>query len=186
MRLRPLGAEDALAAARFLEEPELLKQIVWVPPRNVGELARQFEPAIEPHTDGDSFRFAVTDGEAGDFIGSISLRFVGHPGTGELGYWLGKPFWRGGRMTEAVGLISYFAFQVLKAQSLCAWVLEGNMGSRVVLERNGFTLVQTLAARSPGHAAVPRREWYLALLRSEWQRIPDRVQPLSVQVQREP
>jgi ribosomal-protein-alanine N-acetyltransferase len=55
-----------------------------------------------------------------------------------LGYWMGRDFAGKGLMTEAVGLVTGCAFDVLNLHRVHAAFLPGNMASRRVLEKNGF------------------------------------------------
>ncbi len=42
-------------------------------------------------------------GMAGLALGAIGTRPSGVPGRGDVGYWLGRPYWRQGLMSEALG-----------------------------------------------------------------------------------
>jgi ribosomal-protein-alanine N-acetyltransferase len=79
-------------------------------------------------------------------VGTISvlLREGIERGTGELGYWLGEPFWGRGLMTEAVRAFSAFVLREFELLRLEAWAFEGNPGSARVLEKTGFTLEGTV------------------------------------------
>ena len=63
---------------------------------------------------------------------------LGKSHKAELGYWLAKPYWSKGLMTEAVKLISDFGFKELGLERITANVFSFNMGSARVLEKNGF------------------------------------------------
>ncbi len=54
----------------------------------------------------------------------------------EVGYWLGKEFWSKGIATQAVALF----LPELKTRPLYAHVAKHNIGSRRVLEKNGFSI----------------------------------------------
>ena len=65
------------------------------------------------------------------------------PGTSELaeiGYWLAKPYWGRGIMTDVVGAYIKYAFDELQLLNLVAHVFEFNAASARVLEKNGFKL----------------------------------------------
>jgi ribosomal-protein-alanine N-acetyltransferase len=55
-----------------------------------------------------------------------------------LGYWMGQPFAGHGMMTEAVGVVVPWCFDVLGLHRIHAAFLPHNMASRRVLEKNGF------------------------------------------------
>ena len=82
--------------------------------------------------------FAIEiDGEA---VGSIGLHKIVRGHKAELGYWLGKEFWGGGIMTDAVREITNFGYKNLKLRRIYAGVFLFNKGSARVLEKNGFKL----------------------------------------------
>ena len=59
---------------------------------------------------------------------------------GELGYWLGRPFWGRGVMTAAVRQICREAFAAFDLVRIRAEVYAPNKASQVVLEKAGFAL----------------------------------------------
>ncbi|MCC8189284.1 MAG: GNAT family N-acetyltransferase [Planctomycetes bacterium] len=82
--------------------------------------------------------FAIeVDGELAGGIGVRPLADV-HSGTGELGYWLGEPYWGQGIASQAVALLCRHAFDELVLIRLQALVFSGNTASQRVLEKNGF------------------------------------------------
>lgn len=86
----------------------------------------------------ESFRFVIEkDGEA---VGSIGLSKIQPGHKAILGYWLGEKYWGQGIVTEAVKVISVFAFKRLKLKKLSAEVFLPNIASRRVLEKNGFKI----------------------------------------------
>lgn len=74
------------------------------------------------------------------YIGTISLNSIEWINRkGEIGYMIGeKKYWGCGIATEAVELISNYALQRLNLHKVEAGVVEGNIGSVRVLEKNGF------------------------------------------------
>ena len=60
--------------------------------------------------------------------------------SGEIGYWIGEPFWNKGISTCALKLATEYAFASLGVEKLFAGVFAGNEGSRRVLEKCGYHL----------------------------------------------
>ncbi|MGH9880451.1 MAG: GNAT family N-acetyltransferase, partial [Pyrinomonadaceae bacterium] len=58
----------------------------------------------------------------------------------EFGYWLARPYWGQGIMTDAVRVFVRYAFSELGLLRLTAHVFESNIASARVLEKNGFKL----------------------------------------------
>jgi RimJ/RimL family protein N-acetyltransferase len=83
--------------------------------------------------------FGEISGEYHNYVGTISLSkidWICH--NGEIGYMLCKEYWGHGIASEAVSLISDYAFNRLNLHKVEAGVIEGNIGSIKVLEKNGF------------------------------------------------
>ena len=178
--LRPVRPRDARPAFRMLHGRDaILRWLLWGGPSSLGELEASFaawtrgprpeSAGIEPR----EFLFAITaltpEGEPGEFLGTLGLRLIDGAGTVDVGYWLGEEAWGQGYATEAVGLGAFFAFWYLSARSLSAWVFVGNVPSRRVLEKNGFSLARTVYDKIERDGRR-RDEWYFVLLREEWER----------------
>ena len=78
---------------------------------------------------------------ADEAIGSIGLTLQDdvHFRSGEVGYWLGEPFWGQGIATRALRTFSEYAFANFDLVRLYAIVFEWNPASARVLEKAGFT-----------------------------------------------
>lgn len=74
------------------------------------------------------------------FEGQVTGNIVSweQDGEREVGYWVGKEFWRKGIATKA---LAEFLTQV-KTRPLVAHVAKHNIGSRRVLEKCGITLIK--------------------------------------------
>ncbi len=77
------------------------------------------------------------NGELVGVIGVILQKDV-YRLSGEMGYWIGEPYWGKGIATEAVRLITEYAFNELNLNRVFAGVFEFNQGSIKVLQKNGF------------------------------------------------
>ncbi len=82
--------------------------------------------------------FAITvDGVA---VGGIGFEFNCDVfrKTGEIGYWLGEPFWGRGIATEAVRALTTWAFETLPFKRIYAGVFSSNPASMRVLDKAGY------------------------------------------------
>lgn len=84
-------------------------------------------------------RAIVVDGEAVGSIG-IFIKDDVYCKSGEIGYWLGEPFWNRGIISEAIKQICDFVFQKYDVVRIFSEPYAGNLGSRKVLEKAGFEL----------------------------------------------
>jgi RimJ/RimL family protein N-acetyltransferase len=90
---------------------------------------------------GTEVTFAIRKGD-GEMIGAVGADSF-EPGAShraEIGYWLARPYWGQGIMTDAVRVYVRYAFDDLKLLRLTAHVLQFNVGSARVLGKNGFKL----------------------------------------------
>ena len=181
-RLRGHRSEDADAAYALLAgRDEILRWLVWDGPTTPGELAEYYRRWAVEGDGGPDLRLAIEERATGALAGSLSVRFGGHPGQGDVGYWVGLAFQRRGLGREALELTAHLAFRHLAASSLYAWVFVGNSASRRVLERTGFTLVRTVPGRILKRGARVD-EWHFVLLASEWRRLRPDFRPESDEV----
>lgn len=89
---------------------------------------------------GQEVSFAIRDSQ-GKLIGAMSADSLERGDyKAEIGYWLAKPFWGQGIMTDAVRAYVKYAFNELRLLRLTAHVFAFNAGSARVLEKNGFKL----------------------------------------------
>lgn len=85
---------------------------------------------------------AIEVRESGKHVGNIKLGGIDYNNSNaNIGYFVGeKDCWGTGIATEAVSLISDYAFNVLNLHRIYAGIIEGHNASRRVLEKNGFEL----------------------------------------------
>lgn len=95
--------------------------------------------ATEAAAAGDSWRFAILDGDA--LAGTIGVTNVirGPVQGAKVGYWVAHGRDGKGLASRAVGEVVRFAFEVAALHRLEAWTLVDNLASQRVLEKNRFT-----------------------------------------------
>jgi ribosomal-protein-alanine N-acetyltransferase len=71
-------------------------------------------------------------------IGRIALQDFTNQTIAELAYWLARPLWGQGIMTEALQMVVPFAFETLELHRIWAGTDPRNLASCRLLERNGF------------------------------------------------
>jgi [ribosomal protein S5]-alanine N-acetyltransferase len=75
----------------------------------------------------------------GTFAGFVKLFDIQYRSKAEIGYWLSKPLWGKGLMTEALEAVVAFAFGPLGLHRIYAITHPDNRASQKVLEKVGFT-----------------------------------------------
>ncbi|WP_108819900.1 GNAT family N-acetyltransferase [Pseudovibrio sp. Alg231-02] len=89
------------------------------------------------------------------FIGVISIH-ISEEGVPLIGYWLAKPFWGKGFMSEATAEVIQYCFEVLGSERITCGAFDENHGSLRVQEKNGFqrTGLRPDKCRARGNEAV--------------------------------
>ena len=100
---------------------------------------RRARQEAEEGTDYTFFIF-LENGRQQQLVGGITLSNIRRRAAQfvNLGYWMGETYAGKGLMTEAVGVVLPFIFEVLDLHRVHAAFLPTNMASRRVLEKNGF------------------------------------------------
>ncbi|WP_080777562.1 GNAT family N-acetyltransferase [Chryseobacterium phocaeense] len=89
--------------------------------------------AFDNHT---GFTFAIRNKEE-QIIGAIGLHDRGDD-KAELGYWMGKPFWNKGYVTEAATALINFGFLELEVNKIFATYFLHNPASGRIMEKAGM------------------------------------------------
>ena len=169
VKLRPIKASDAHRAYPMLIREELLYWLLWDGPKNEKELLNTYTQWENEFGKVRDYRFAIECLDNPVILGCIDLRFPEHEKQADIGYWLGYQFWNNGYMTDALRLICNFGFKHLGIVRIYAPIFKGNVRSRRVLEKNGFSLDGTLRNHLLKRGQW-RDVWFMSLLRSDWQK----------------
>ena len=91
----------------------------------------------------DSVTFII-ETLAGDAIGACDLRHVNDRArSGNLGIWIGRPYWNRGYGTDAVRTLCRFGFQHMNLQRVELQVYADNPRGRRAYEKVGFKVEGT-------------------------------------------
>jgi ribosomal-protein-alanine N-acetyltransferase len=138
LRLRPFEPGDAeqlqeLAGARSVAEGTLLiphpypltEAVEWIASR---------PQALE----NGNLVYAVTLRASGALIGAMGLVLRPQHDKGELGYWIGEPYWGQGFATEAARAVVDYGFDTFALNRVFAIHFTRNPASGRVLEKSGM------------------------------------------------
>lgn len=137
--LRPWSDADAESLYEYAKD-DRIGIAAGFPPHTSVENSREVIKTVlsEPET------YAVCLKEDNKPIGSIGL-MIGKQSNldlpeneGEIGYWIGVPFWGRGLIPEAVRELTRYAFADLGLQTLWCGYFDGNEKSKRVQEKCGF------------------------------------------------
>lgn len=136
--LRPITLSDAPEFARLAGDFDIAKMTGSIPspfPVISAEIrTMMFEMAWRQ---GTEYSYAISLA-GGELMGELSLFRRKDVEHFELGYWLGKPYWGKGFMTEACTALIACAENDLGIDTLFAGVFSDNPGSVRILEKLGF------------------------------------------------
>jgi len=135
--IRPLQLSDAAVLSQQLNNKKIWNNISNSIPYPYTLDDTEFFIKMS-HEDRNLYNFAITYNE--NFCGVIGLKRQKdiHRKSEELGYWIAEPFWNKGIATQAIGMVTEWAFQHLKTNRIFAGVFQHNIASMKALEKNGF------------------------------------------------
>jgi ribosomal-protein-alanine N-acetyltransferase len=135
--LRRPEQADVPAITAMIGDWDVVKNLATAPYPYLEEHAGAFIARIaDDAARGESHEFAITRKPDGAYVGTMGLHL--RDGAFEIGYWLGKPYWKMGYATEAARKVVSFAFGELGATRLVAGWFHDNPASGHVLEKLGF------------------------------------------------
>ncbi|HEX5474756.1 MAG TPA: GNAT family N-acetyltransferase [Vicinamibacterales bacterium] len=164
--VRTVRPADAASLAIQANNPNVARQLRdrFPHPYTMRD-ARRFIESISGQHPPTTFVLEVE----GDAAGAIGFS----PGadierySAEIGYWLGEPFWHRGIVTEALQIVSEYAFRECEVLRLFALPFANNLGSRRVLEKAGYTLEAILRSSAVKFAEVRDQALY-ARVNAAW------------------
>ncbi|EFO32951.1 acetyltransferase [Roseibium sp. TrichSKD4] len=146
--LRQPRASDIQMIAQHLGDYEVAKMLARVPYPYDLETGRQRLQKIiewwEKPSSAPELVFHVD--HKGQMIGSVSFKALHE--TPEIGYWLGRPHWGQGMMSEAVAAAIDWLFQTTDHEMVLGTAMEENTNSLNVLTKCGFEAIGRSASMS--------------------------------------
>ncbi len=140
--LRWPTARDAEAVSRLAGDPAVAEMTARIPsPLPLHEAEAFVIRSRAANTAGEGLIMALCRRAApASLIGVVSVEHRPDEAEPHLGYWLGRPFWGEGLMTEAAEAMVDATFAYAGGRALASAAMVGNTGSRRVLEKCGFRL----------------------------------------------
>lgn len=142
--LRKWTEDDADSLFEYAKEPDVGPIADWNPHRS-----REESLDIIKNVLNGKECYAICEKNSDKAIGAIELRLNKYTDMTdkddecELGYWLVKPFWNRGYMTEAAKEIIRHAFEKLGMNAVWCGYYDGNFKSKRVQEKVGFVYHHT-------------------------------------------
>ncbi|MDY3013607.1 MAG: GNAT family N-acetyltransferase [Evtepia sp.] len=137
--LRPWEPSDSEALYRYAKDPRIGPAAGWPPHSSVQESKTIIETVFSaPEI------YAVVLRQTEEPVGCIGVLWGDQanlplsPGEGELGYWVGGPYWGQGLIPEGVQAVLRHCFLELGCPGLWCGHYDGNRKSQRVQEKCGF------------------------------------------------
>lgn len=170
LRLRPFAPADAPDVRRLAGVREVAETTARIPhPYPEGAAEAWIATHGAEWTARRQLVLAITPRETGELAGAVGLSLQPEHESGELGYWLGVPYWGHGFATEAAAALVDFAFRRLALHRVQARHFARNRASGRVLLRAGLH-------REGASPEAMRKDGrfedlvFYGLLRRQWQR----------------
>jgi len=128
---------DALRISELMSDPDIARMTATIPYPFI-PLAAEFW-VMKQRSNWDrqlSFGYAITE-NGGDLMGIMDL-FTNGDGDREIGYWIGRPYWGNGYITEAAQAVIDEGFANFDMPYIDAGYFYDNPASGRVLEKLGF------------------------------------------------
>jgi RimJ/RimL family protein N-acetyltransferase len=133
--LRAMEKEDIPTYAKWMNDPEFIGEFFVPVIRPVATFEKNFG---EGPPDSAIYIIDTKDGQPAGWIAHFMTKFGGYMSTKEIGYMLDPQHRRKGYCSEAVAILLDYLFLDKDWQRIQAVIVEENIGSKRVLEKNGF------------------------------------------------
>lgn len=138
---KALDTKDAQEIHSYASDKNVKKFIGWPLMKTLDETHNYIEEMLRRESAGTHLYASVVLKETNEIIGTAMIFGFDHEAKhAEIGYVFHSKHWGKGYGTETVALMDNFAFNSLNLRKLHARVVDANVGSARVLEKNGFEL----------------------------------------------
>lgn len=135
VRLRAREMSDVQRANELFNDPDVLWGLMMTFPLPTADTRDWFEGTRK---DENAERFVI-ETLAGELVGICSIEGIeARSRSGEVGIWIGRPFWGKGYGTDAMRVLARFAFGTMNLQRLGLHVYETNAKAIRCYEKVGF------------------------------------------------
>lgn len=137
--LRPFLLSDAPHVQELAGDAAIAAVALDIPhPFEDGMAEAWITECEQAYTQGLAANFAIVLPSENLLIGAVGAAIQAKDVRGELGYWIGKPYWGHGYASEATQAFVQYAFESLELNRLYATCLRRNTASANVLQKLGM------------------------------------------------
>ena len=136
--LDEIRASDKGACVEHFREKEIYDRTLRIPYPYTEQHFDEFFALVQQTAQQRPLTAWAIRRRDGFLIGGLGFEGLGSSHRAEIGYWLAKPYWGRGIMTDVVRKACVFAFDQYDLAKITAGVFAGNAASARVLEKCGF------------------------------------------------
>ncbi len=139
--LRELKKSDAVSIHQNARDKKISKYTTLPYPYKLKDAEDFIKKTCQSIKRKNAYEMGIEFKEEKQIIGMMGLMNINYKNkNAEIGYWLGKKYWRKGLTKEASNLIIDFGFKELRLERIYAKVMHPNIASQKLLEKIGFKL----------------------------------------------
>ena len=137
--LRRIREIDYIDMHEYSADSEVTKYLTWNPHASLSETKKYTSELQKRYNAGRFFDWGLVHKADGKFIGTCGLTTINlNSNSCEVGYVLAKQYWGMGLIPEALEQVMDFAFVYLGFERVEGRFIEGNTGSRRVMQKMGM------------------------------------------------
>ncbi len=137
--LRRFTIADAADVFRHARDPEVARLTSWEAHQSLDDTRRFLDWALARYDEAVGGPWAMVRRDTREVVGAIGLSVVWPHLRGEIGYWVGRAWWRHGLATEAGRAVLRYAFDDLEMNRVEARCETDNIASERVMQKLGMT-----------------------------------------------
>lgn len=169
LSLRPVAESDLPDLLEINGDPEVTRFLPYATWQSLEDGAAWLRRMQTLGSTGTGQQLVVVRNEDAKVVGTVLLfKFDEGSARMELGYVLGRPYWKQGLMREALEAVCSHAFSAMGIRRMEAEVNPMNHGSNALLQRVGFTLEGTMRQRWVAKGVAYDTNFYGYLV-EDWQ-----------------
>ncbi len=140
IRFRAMEMEDAKTIHEYASNPDVKKFIGWPLSITMEDTNELVSGMIGKEAAGTHLYATVIAKDTDQIVGTVMVfNFNKEANHAEVGYVFHHEYWNKGYGTRSIALIDKFVFTELGLHKLNARVTDVNIGSKRILEKNGYT-----------------------------------------------
>jgi len=167
--LRPFRMEDARAMYdNWASDPEVTKFLSWSAYSSIEDACAILNIWLKSYERPDFYQWAIVEKNLGQPIGSISVvNSDDQVEMAEIGFCIGKRWWRQGIMPEALKAVIRYLFEDVGMQRIEAGHDPENPASGAVQRKCGLQYEGTFRRRIRSNRGITDVAWY-SILKDEY------------------